>query len=138
MARRRNKSNTTTPNDGAKHSKTDDKKNPSVYRNEILSGLRVILGKMADKDVLAVMVYAASIEEKQQPTALQPAVVTVTATATVEEATVTATATANPSAAPTTTEAANLPASVATTTILPSPQDPVIQLNRKLGPHLII
>ena len=48
------KSNTTTPNDGAKRSKTEEK-NQAEYRNGIIQGLRALLGKMDDKDIFAVM-----------------------------------------------------------------------------------
>ena len=55
--RRRKKSNTTT-NKGAKRSKTeeDDEKNLSTqqYRDGILQGIRAVLGKMDEKDLLAV------------------------------------------------------------------------------------
>ena len=99
---RRKKSNTATQNDGAKRSKTEEK-NSVDYRNEILHGLRVILQKMDDKQLLAVMGYVSTIEEKQKSTALQPSMTTVTVTATAtEEATAIATATLN-----TTAEGAN-------------------------------
>ena len=143
MARRRKKSNTTTMNEQAKRSKIE--KNPVEYRNGILHGLRVILGKMGDKELLAVMGYVSTMEEKQKSTIIQQPSMTVTATAT-EEATAIATATVNsPATQATTTEAANtstvaesanpttteeviLPAT--TTTVPPSPEDPVIELNR--------
>ena len=148
--RRRKNSNTTTPqNDGAKRSKTEEM-NSADYRNGILHGLRVILQKMDDKELLAVMAYVSSIDVKQQKsTTLQEPSLTATATASVES-TATATVTgatvntaadhaANPSPAAlttTTTEAANLPASAETTTVPPSPQDSVvIQLNKKTRPQ---
>ena len=89
--RRRKKSNTTTPqNDGAKRSKTEEM-NSADYRNGILHGLRVILQKMDDKELLAVMGYVSTMEEKQKSTTLQePPSLTATATASVES---TATAT---------------------------------------------
>jgi len=159
--RRKNKSNTTTttPRNVAKRSKIDDKK-PAEYRNGILHGIRVILGKMDEKDLLAVMMYVGSMEgaigEKQTTTTTsaqpRPAVGSVTATAR-EEATAITTVTVHPSpcptttteapANPTTTEAANptteanhppTSATTTTTTVPPSPQDPVIQLNRKTRP----
>ena len=139
-ARRRKKSNT-TPKDGAKRSKTEEK-NPAEYRNGILQGLRVILGKMDDKDLLAVMMYAGSMEEKQKSTTMKQPAVTATTTATAETTAI-ATATIHVNH-PTTEEAANPTteanpqAEAPTTTVPPSPQDPVIQLNRKLGPYLII
>ena len=62
MARRRKKSNTTT-NEAAKRSKLEDeKKNPAEYRDGILQGIRAVLGKMDEKDLLAVMVYVGSME----------------------------------------------------------------------------
>eukprot|EP00534_Pseudo-nitzschia_fraudulenta_P008462 CAMPEP_0201141858 /NCGR_PEP_ID=MMETSP0851-20130426/3549_1 /ASSEMBLY_ACC=CAM_ASM_000631 /TAXON_ID=183588 /ORGANISM="Pseudo-nitzschia fraudulenta, Strain WWA7" /LENGTH=153 /DNA_ID=CAMNT_0047415227 /DNA_START=75 /DNA_END=536 /DNA_ORIENTATION=+ len=132
---RRKKSNTTTQNEGAKRSKTVANAS-AEYRNGILHGLRVILGKMDDKELLAVMGYVSTMDEKQKLSTLQPSM-TVTATAT-EEATATATATVNSQAAPTdaanpTTEEVNLPET--TTTVPPSPQDPaVIELNKKTRP----
>jgi len=87
---RRKKSNTTTQNDGAKRSKTEEK-NSAEYRNGILQGIRALLGKMEDKALVAVMAYVSRMEEKQKPTTLQPPLMTVTTTAT-EEATVTVTA----------------------------------------------
>ena len=121
--RRRKKSNTTTPqNDVAKRSKTEEM-NSADYRNGILHGLRVILQKMDDKELLAVMGCVSTMEKKQKSTTLQPSMMTVTATAT-EESTATATATLNtaeaadpPAAPPTTVEAANLPALAETTTV---------------------
>ncbi len=92
--RRKNKSNTTTtPNNAAKRSKIEEK-NPVEYRNGILQGITALLGKMDDKDLLAIMahVVSASVEETK-PTTLQPAVA-VTTTATGEEAKATATVTA--------------------------------------------
>ena len=56
MARRRKKSNTTT-NEAAKRSKTEEEKNPAEYRDGILHGIKVLLGKMDEKDLLAVMLY---------------------------------------------------------------------------------
>ena len=72
MARRRKKSNTTT-NEAAKRSKLEDeKKNPAEYRDGILQGIRAVLGKMDEKDLLAVMVYVGSMEggagEKEKTT----------------------------------------------------------------------
>ena len=161
MARRRKKSNTTT-NEAAKRSKTEDeKKNPAEYRDGILQGIRAVLGKMDEKDLLAVMVYVGSMEagaavEKQKTTTSAKAstVGSVTATAR-EEAIAITNITFNPSdspttttdapANPTTTEAANPTTTQAnhpptsattTTTVPPSPQDsaPVIQFNRKTRP----
>mmetsp|Transcript_20637 Transcript_20637/g.45890 ORF Transcript_20637/g.45890 Transcript_20637/m.45890 type:complete len:172 (+) Transcript_20637:84-599(+) len=116
--RRKNKSNTTTttPRNVAKRSKIDDKK-PAEYRNGILHGIRVILGKMDEKDLLAVMMYVGSMEgagEKQKTTtsAQPPAVGSVTATAR-EEATAITTVTVHPSPSPTTTTEA--PANPTTT-----------------------
>ena len=81
--RRRKKSNTTTPqNDGAKRSKTEEM-NSADYRNGILHGLRVILQKMDDKELLAVMGYVSTMEEKQKSTTLQEPSLTATATASV-------------------------------------------------------
>eukprot|EP00534_Pseudo-nitzschia_fraudulenta_P007518 CAMPEP_0201145332 /NCGR_PEP_ID=MMETSP0851-20130426/7079_1 /ASSEMBLY_ACC=CAM_ASM_000631 /TAXON_ID=183588 /ORGANISM="Pseudo-nitzschia fraudulenta, Strain WWA7" /LENGTH=61 /DNA_ID=CAMNT_0047420457 /DNA_START=108 /DNA_END=290 /DNA_ORIENTATION=+ len=52
--RRRKKSNTTTLNDGTKRSKTqEEQKNPAEYWNGILQGIRSLLGKMNEKDLLA-------------------------------------------------------------------------------------
>ena len=63
MARRRKKSNTTTTNKGAKRSKkTAKQENPAEYRNGLLQGIRALLGKMDDKDLLAIMMYAGSME----------------------------------------------------------------------------
>ena len=52
--RRRKKSNTTTQNAGAKRSKTEEK-NSVEYRNGILQGIRALLGKMDDNELLALM-----------------------------------------------------------------------------------
>ena len=105
-ARRRKKSNTTTQKDGAKRSKTEEK-NPAEYRNGILQGLRVILGKMDDKDLLAVMMYAGSMEEKQKSTTMkQQPTVTATTTATAETTAI-ATATINVNHTRTAEEAAD-------------------------------
>ena len=116
--RRRKKSNTTTQIDGAKRSKTEEEKHPPEYRNGILHGLRVILGKMDDKELLAVMGYVSTMEAKQKSTTSQ----TVTATAT-EDATAIATATVNSPAEP-------------TATVPPSPpEDPsLIELNSQSRP----
>ena len=101
--RRRKKSNTTTQNAGAKRSKTAEEKNSVEYRNGILQGIRALLGKMDDNELLALMAYGVStMEDKQKSTSLQPSM-TVTATAR-EEATATATGTAIVN---TTAEAAN-------------------------------
>eukprot|EP00534_Pseudo-nitzschia_fraudulenta_P019685 CAMPEP_0201277884 /NCGR_PEP_ID=MMETSP0853-20130426/59814_1 /ASSEMBLY_ACC=CAM_ASM_000640 /TAXON_ID=183588 /ORGANISM="Pseudo-nitzschia fraudulenta, Strain WWA7" /LENGTH=404 /DNA_ID=CAMNT_0047586119 /DNA_START=136 /DNA_END=1350 /DNA_ORIENTATION=- len=60
--RRRKKSNTTT-NKGAKRSKTEEEKNnPAEYMDGILQGIRAILGKMDEKDLLAVMMCVGSME----------------------------------------------------------------------------
>ena len=64
LGHRRKKSNTTTQNEGAKRSKTVAKAS-AEYRNGILHGLRVILGKMGDKELLAVMGYVSTMEAKQ-------------------------------------------------------------------------
>ena len=125
-----------------------DGKNPAEYRNGILHGIRVILGKMDEKDLLAVMMYVGSMEgapgEKQKTTTSAqppPAVGSVTATARGEEATAITTVTVHPSPCPTTTTEApanpttteqaanptteaNHPTSATTTTVPPSPQDP--------------
>ena len=53
--RRRKKSNTTTQNAGAKRSKTAEEKNSVEYRNGILQGIRALLGKMDDNELLALM-----------------------------------------------------------------------------------
>eukprot|EP00534_Pseudo-nitzschia_fraudulenta_P009447 CAMPEP_0201154230 /NCGR_PEP_ID=MMETSP0851-20130426/14443_1 /ASSEMBLY_ACC=CAM_ASM_000631 /TAXON_ID=183588 /ORGANISM="Pseudo-nitzschia fraudulenta, Strain WWA7" /LENGTH=81 /DNA_ID=CAMNT_0047431549 /DNA_START=168 /DNA_END=413 /DNA_ORIENTATION=+ len=61
---RRKQSNTTTrtPINGAKRSKTEEK-NPAEYRNGILQGITALLGKMNDKDLLAVMMHVVSTME---------------------------------------------------------------------------
>ena len=160
--RRRKKSNTTTQNTGAKRSKTgEEEKNDSAeYRNGILHGIRALLGKLEDKALVAVMAYVSTMEEEQKPTAALQSSMTVTATATevtataTEEATATATGTGailnttpeasnfttiegNPSGAQTTAEA-NPP--LRTATVPPSPEDPVIQLNKntRVSPHNIV
>ena len=79
--RRRKKSNTTIQNDGAKRSKTEEEKNSTEYRNGILQGIRDLLGKMDDKELVAVMAHVSSMEEKQISTTLQP-LMTVTTAAT--------------------------------------------------------
>ena len=58
VGHRRKQSNTTrrTPNNEAKRSKTEDK-NSAEYRNGILQGITALLGKMEDKDLLAVMMH---------------------------------------------------------------------------------
>ena len=61
--RRRKKSYTTTQNDGAKRSKTEEK-NSVEYRNAMLQGIRAVLGKMEDKALIAVMAYVSTMEEK--------------------------------------------------------------------------
>ena len=72
MARRRKKSNTTT-NEGAKRSKTAKQENPAEYRNGLLQGIRALLGKMDDKELVALMAYGVStMEDKQKSTSLQP------------------------------------------------------------------
>ena len=153
-ARRRKKSNTST-NEGAKRSKTEEN-NPAEYRNGILHGLRVILGKMGDKDLLSVMGYVSTMEAKQKSTTIQPSM-TVTATATeqatvmaiqnsaVEAANLTTTTTTEGSANPTTTTATVPPVAgnpTTTATVPPSPpEDPtLIQLNKytKVPPHNIV
>ena len=163
--RRRKKSNTTTQNTGAKRSKTEEK-NSAEYRNGILHGIRALLGKLEDKALVAVMAYVSTMEEEQKPTAALQSSMTVTATAT-EEATATATGTGaivlnttaeasnftttegNPSGAQTTAEAANptTPAvteianpPLTTATVPPSPEDPVIRLNKntRVSPHNIV
>jgi len=60
------------PSNAAKRSKIDNK-NPAEYRNGILQGLRALLGKMDDKDLLAVMMHVGSMEqgEKQKSTTSQ-------------------------------------------------------------------
>ena len=160
MARRRKKSNTTTNEEAAKRSKTEEEKNnPAEYRDGILHGIKVLLGKMDEKDLLAVMLYVGSMEggalEKQKTTtsAQPPAVGSVTATAR-EEAIAITNITFNPSespttttdapANPTTTEAANPTTTQAnhpptsattTTTVPPSPQEQqVIELSKKTRP----
>ena len=96
---------------------------------------------MDDKQLLAVMGYVSTIEEKQKSIALQPSMTTVTVTATAtEEATATATLNTtaeaanltttegNHSGAQTTAEAAN-PTTTATVPL--APEDPtLIQLNK--------
>ena len=70
MARRRKKSNTTT-NEAAKRSKTEEEKNPAQYRDGLLHGIRALLGKMEEKDLVAIMMYIGSMEgagEKQKRT----------------------------------------------------------------------
>jgi len=151
--RRRKKSNTATQNDGAKRSKTEEK-NSAEYRNGILQGIRALLGKMDDKELVAVMAYVSTMEEKQKSTVLQPSMtMTVTASKT-EESTATATGTLN-----TTAEAANLTTTegnhsgaqtptaeaantTTTATVPPSPpEDPtLIQLNKntRVPPHNIV
>ena len=90
---------------------------------------------MDDKELLAVMGYVSTMDEKQKSSTLQPSI-TVTVTATEQEATATVTATQNTAveaANLTTTEEVNLPET--TTTVPPSPQDPaVIELNKKTRP----
>ena len=61
MAGRRKKSNTTTNEEAAKRSKTEEEKNPAEYRDGILHGIKVLLGKMDEKDLLAVMMYVGSM-----------------------------------------------------------------------------
>eukprot|EP00534_Pseudo-nitzschia_fraudulenta_P004273 CAMPEP_0201117764 /NCGR_PEP_ID=MMETSP0850-20130426/1798_1 /ASSEMBLY_ACC=CAM_ASM_000622 /TAXON_ID=183588 /ORGANISM="Pseudo-nitzschia fraudulenta, Strain WWA7" /LENGTH=109 /DNA_ID=CAMNT_0047382379 /DNA_START=85 /DNA_END=414 /DNA_ORIENTATION=- len=92
--RKRKMSNTTTQNDGAKRSKTEEM-NSSAYRNGILQGIRALLGKMGDKELVAVMAFVSTMEEKQKSTTLQP-LITVTTTAT---GSATATSTVNTPAA---------------------------------------
>ena len=155
MACRRKKSNITTPanNKANKRLKTEQE-NPAEYRNGILQGIRVLLGKMDDKNLLAVMMYVGSMDggEKQKSTTSSQPAVTTTATATAtDKSTATATATANPTttdaanATSTTNHAvanptteANLPASASAsasaTTVPPSPQDEVIQLTKNTRP----
>ena len=147
MARRRKKSNTTT-NEGAKRLKTAKQENPAEYRNGLLQSIRALLGKMDDKDLLAIMMYAGSMEgEKQksttssqeEPTEPSPTVVT-KATATVEssvELTATATASNHTTTTTTTTDAANPSTTeeATTTTVPPSPQEQqVIELSKKTRP----
>ena len=108
MARRRKKSNTTTRNEAAKRSKTEEEeKNPAQYRDGLLQGIRALLGKMEEKDLVAIMMYIGSMEgagEKQKTTtsAQPPAVGSVTATAR-EEAIAITNITFNPSESPPTT-----------------------------------
>ena len=143
--RRKKRNHTTTPanTNAAKRLKTDDK-SPAEYRDGLLHGIRVLLGKMDDKDLLAVMMHVGSMEqgEKQKSTASQPAttgttaVPAVTATATaIQTATMIHESTATATINPTTTEST-------TTTVPPSPQeeDPVIQLkkNTRVSPHNIV
>ena len=160
MGCRRKKSNST--NKGAKRSKTEEEKNPAQYRDGLLQGIRALLGKMDEKDLLAVMVYVGSMDggaavEKQKTTTSAKAsaapVCSVTATAREESIAIT-TVTVHPSspsptttteapANPTTTEAvnpttqANHPPTSAstTTTVPPSPQEQqVIELSKKTRP----
>ena len=112
MARRRKKSNTTTNKEAAKRSKTEEEKNPAQYRDGLLQGIRALLGKMEEKDLVAIMMYIGSMEgagEKQKTTtstsAQPPAVGSVTATAR-EEAIAITNITFNPSESPPTTEQA--------------------------------
>jgi len=77
--RRRKKSNTTTNEEAAKRSKTEEEKNPAEYRDGILQGIRAILGKMDEKDLLAVMMYVGSMEgagEKQKTRLMMRALLT--------------------------------------------------------------
>ena len=86
----------TTQNNGAKRSKTEEKNSAEYSMNEILQGIRALLGKMDDNELLALMAYGVStMEDKQKSTPLQPSMMmTVTASAT-EESTATATGTLN-------------------------------------------
>ena len=143
MARRRKKSNTTTNEEAAKRSKTEEEKNPAQYRDGLLQGIRALLGKMEEKDLVAIMMYIGSMEgagEKQKTTtsAQPPAVGSVTATAR-EEAIAITNITFNPSeSSPTTEQAPANPttssATTTTTTVPPSPQDEVIELTKKTRP----
>ena len=135
MGRRRKKSNST--NEGAKRSKTEDEeKNLAQYRDGLLHGIRALLGKMEEKDLVAIMMYIGSMEgagEKQKTTtsAQPPAVGSVTATAR-EEAIAITNITFNPSESPPTTEqapanpttsSATTTTTTTTTTVPPSPQE---------------
>jgi len=150
--RRRKKSNDTTTNEGAKRSKTEDEeKNLSTqqYRDGILQGIRAVLGKMDEKDLLAVMVYVGSMEggagekEKTTTSAQQQEGFSVTATSREESIAITS-VTVNPSSSPTptterapanpTTSATTTTTTTATTTVPPSPQDEVIELTKKTRP----
>ena len=65
IGRKRKKTNTTASNNGAKRLKTEAN-SPAEYSNGILQGIRAILGKMDDKNLLAIMMYAGSMEVEKQ------------------------------------------------------------------------
>ena len=69
--KKRNHTTTLANTNAAKRLKTDDK-SPAEYRDGLLHGIRVLLGKMDDKDLLAVMMHVGSMEqgEKQKLTQL--------------------------------------------------------------------